>query len=129
MTTLEAVGEEQIIWKGKLLELYAQWLKMPLTKDDIEYVVEDDPETSGFVATIKCGGFSASYMGPAAPSKKLAEQGAARQAMLNEFPDVAAQFEAMDGQQQLQPVGPRAGKGAGLAAQVKLEQQPSERKL
>ena len=89
-------------------------LNRPLTKDDVEYIVEDDPEGYGFVATITCAGFSASYTGPAAPSKKLAEHSAARQAVLNAFPDSASQLEIMDGMQQIGR--PRTGRFAGVAA-------------
>ena len=109
-----------------LLELYGTWLKRPLTKDDVEYIVEDDPEGSGFVATVTCAGFGASYMGPAAPSKKLAEHGAARQALLNEVPDSAAQLETMDGMQQTG--GPRAGSCAGAAVRGYVVEQLVGRK-
>jgi dsRNA-specific ribonuclease len=82
-------SEEQQNWKGFLGQVLQKYLKRPIEKEDITYsVYASDP---GFVATIHISSFGQAYEGPTMPTKKAAEQAAAKVILEMEFPDFIAE--------------------------------------
>jgi len=96
-----ASGAEKVDWKGKLQQLYAKRMGVPVEKGTFVYSVEEIPG-QGFMASVAAAYFrEGAYHGEQQNSKKLAEQAAARVAVEAEFGEVS--------ESQVAKPGPAAG--------------------